>query len=82
MVRVRFLKNNLLENRFFLAASSQVSKQATARNLLKRRARAIARKKIKLLPPGRAVLFIFSKKDLALSYAELEAELTHALLSL
>ena len=58
-----------------LAVSRRVSKKATVRNLLKRRAREIFRKNLDNIKEGHALFFIFLKPAAALSFQELEKEI-------
>ena len=59
------------DGRIFVV-SKKVSKKATVRNLLKRRARAIVRLNRAAIRPGYDIVFIFSKKTAKIEYAMLQ----------
>ena len=76
---VRFRKNNLQLARFGFVVSAREVKRATRRNLLKRRAREIVRKKMQNIKKGHDILFVFNKKAAALKSSELEAVMIYSL---
>ncbi len=78
---MRFLANNLAASRVGFVVSARAVKKAVGRNLLKRRAREIIRKKIKSFKKGYDVLFIFSKGAAVLSFRGLEKELERAMVA-
>ncbi|MDP3784571.1 MAG: ribonuclease P protein component [bacterium] len=78
---MRFLLNNLVSSRLGFIVSAKAARQAVGRNLLKRRAREIIRKKIKNFKKGYDVLFIFFKSASALSFSELGDSIGKALVA-
>ena len=80
-VSLRICRNGLAQNRFGFVVSRRVSKQATERNLLKRRAREIVRKKLRILKPGHDVIFIFNESAPKLAWRGLEDEFVKILKS-
>lgn len=61
---------------FAFVAPLKVSKKATERNKLKRRARAITFLLLKKVPPGACAAVFFKPTVLGKSYAEIKDELT------
>lgn len=76
---LKMQKNNSPDSRFAFVISSKSLKKATARNLVKRRAREIIRKNLSNIEHGYDILFIFSSNAAKLDYLELEKELITAM---
>ncbi|NMC51376.1 ribonuclease P protein component [Candidatus Kuenenbacteria bacterium] len=63
------------KNRFGIIISTNISKKATVRNLLKRRIRAIIKKHLSEFKDGFDIVIIAKISSVLLSYSELEQEL-------
>lgn len=75
---IKYQVNNKKHFRFGFVVSTKVDKRAVARNLLKRRMRAVASKYCKEAKVGYDLLIIAKKKAIELEYKDMEKQLNFA----
>lgn len=70
--KIVFLENNLNYSRYGIIVSSQISKLAVQRNLIKRRIRNALKDLLPVLDVGFDVIIIAQKKSLKLNFLEIK----------
>lgn len=81
-LKVKSVKNNLLEPRFGIVVGSNVSKKAVLRNKIKRILREVINKNIGIIKKGFDIVIIVNPQAAEKDYKELESDLTEALNSI
>lgn len=78
-LKVKSVKNNLLESRFGIVVGSNISKKAVLRNKIKRILREVINKNINNIKKGFDIIIIVNPQAAGKNYKEFESDIIEAL---